>query len=174
MKQLATALSSILILGVTPALAAERAPNDAQIASIVHAANLVDIDAGMYAETQAKNPEVKKFAEEMVTDHSGVNRQAADLAKKLGVQPEMNPTADNLEKAGAKNLAHLKTLTGAAFDKAYIDHEVSYHQSVIDELDHTLIPSAKNAELKALLVKVRPAFVAHLEMAKKIESELKS
>jgi putative membrane protein len=43
----------------------------------------------------------------------------------------------------------------------YIDHEVAYHTAVIDAVDKTLIPGAQNAELKALLAKVRPAFVAH-------------
>jgi putative membrane protein len=64
----------------------------------------------------------------------------------------------------------LKTLKGAAFDKAYVDHEVAYHQQVIDALDKTLIPGATNDELKALLIKVRPAFVAHLEHAKRLQS----
>ena len=64
----------------------------------------------------------------------------------------------------------LKTLKGAAFDKAYVDHEVAYHQQVIDALDKTLIPGATNEELKALLIKVRPAFVAHLEHAKRLQS----
>jgi putative membrane protein len=64
-------------------------------------------------------------------------------------------------------------LSGAAFDKAYIDNEVAYHQAVLDAVDKTLIPSASNAELKALLVKVRPAFVAHLEHAKAIQSSLR-
>jgi len=66
----------------------------------------------------------------------------------------------------------LETLSGAAFDKAYIDHEVDYHEVVLNAMDATPIPSAKNAELKALLVKVRPAFVAHLDMAKQIQPEL--
>jgi putative membrane protein len=69
-------------------------------------------------------------------------------------------------------VASLKTLKGAAFDKAYIDHEVAYHQQVLDALDKTLIPNAQNAELKALLVKVRPAFVAHLDHAKQLQSSL--
>jgi putative membrane protein len=43
---------------------------------------------------------------------------------------------------------------------------------VLDAMDKTLIPSAQNAELKALLVKVRPAFVAHLDHAKQVQSEL--
>jgi putative membrane protein len=49
---------------------------------------------------------------------------------------------------------------------------VAYHESVLDALDKTLIPSAKNEELKALLVKVRPAFVAHLDHAKHLQAEL--
>jgi putative membrane protein len=101
-----------------------------------------------------------------------VNKSAKDLVKKLGVKPEDNPTAESLKKGGQENVAHLKTLKGDAFDKAYIEHEVAYHQQVLDAMDKTLIPSAQNAELKALLVKVRPAFVAHLEHAKKIQAEL--
>jgi putative membrane protein len=54
-----------------------------------------------------------------------------------------------------------------------VDNEVTYHQTVLDALDKTLIPNAKNEELKALLVKVRPAFVAHLEHAKQIQASLK-
>jgi putative membrane protein len=77
-----------------------------------------------------------------------------------------------LQKGGDDNLAALKKLSGAAFDQAYIDHEVAFHQAVLDALDKTLIPSAQNAELKALLVKVRPAFVAHLEHAKQLRASL--
>jgi putative membrane protein len=88
------------------------------------------------------------------------------------VTPETNPTSQSLQKGGYDNLASLKKLQGHAFDKAYIDHEVAYHQAVIDTIDKTLIPSAQNAELKALLVKVRPAFVAHLEHAKQLQTEL--
>jgi putative membrane protein len=91
---------------------------------------------------------------------------------KLKVTPEDNPTSQSLKSGGESNLAHLKTLKGAAFDKAYIDHEVTYHQQVLDAVDKTLIPNAKNEELKALLVKVRPAFVAHLEHAKMLQSSM--
>ena len=84
--------------------------------------------------------------------------------------PQDNPISQSLKSGGEKNLARLKTLEGTAFDKAYVDHEVAYHQQVIDALDKTLIPGATNAELKALLIKVRPAFVAHLEHAKHLQS----
>ena len=145
---------------------------DAQIASIVVTANQVDIDAGKVASSMAADPAVKKFAQLMITDHTGVNKSATALVTRLKVTPEANPTSQSLKSDGEKNVAHLKTLKSAAFDKAYIDHEVSYHQQVIDALDNTLIPGAKNEELKALLVKVRPAFVTHLEQAKQIQASL--
>jgi putative membrane protein len=108
----------------------------------------------------------------MVTDHSGVNKQAVALVTKLKVTPEDNPTSQSLKSGGAENVKNLEKLSGAAFDRAYVDHEVAYHQQVLDAIDKTLIPSAQNAELKSLLVSVRPAFVAHLEHAKGLQSSL--
>lgn len=152
--------------------AAAQGINDAQIASIVVTANQVDIDAGKLAAARATNAEVKKFGQTMASDHAGVNKQAVALAKKLGVKPEDNPTSKSLYDGGKTNVDKLKGLKGAAFDKAYIDNEVAYHTAVLDAVDKTLIPGAKNEELKALLVKVRPAFVAHLELAKSIQAKL--
>ena len=149
-----------------------QSPNDAQIASIVVTANQVDIDAGKLAASAAKNAEVRKFAQLMVTDHSGVNKSAVALVTKLKVTPEDNDTSRSLKAGGEKNVATLQGLKGAAFDTAYVDHEVAYHQAVLDAVDTTLIPNAKNDELKALLVKVRPAFVAHLEHAKHVQASL--
>jgi putative membrane protein len=169
----ALVVTAALVFATGGAWAQEGAPNDAQIAHIVVTANQVDIDAGKLAESKASNAEVKKFGEQMVKDHSAVNKQATALAKKLGVKPEDNPTSRSLAQGGRDNLAHLRELKkGAEFDKAYVDHEVAYHQAVIDALDKTLIPSAKNAELKDLLVKTRPAFVAHLDHAKMVQAKL--
>ena len=163
------ALASSLVL---PVAASAQGINDAQIASIVVTANQVDIDAGNFAKSRAANAQVKQFAQQMVTDHTGVNKQATALAAKLKVTPEDNPTSQSLKSGGETNITKLKTLKGAEFDKAYIDHEVEYHQAVLDAVDKTLIPGAKNQELKALLVKTRPAFVAHLEHAKHVQAEI--
>jgi len=147
-------------------------PTDAQIAHIVVTANQVDIDAGKLAESKGKSKDVKAFGKQMVTDHSGVNKQAVALVKKLKVTPEDNPTSKSLKAGGEENVKKLKGLKGAEFDKAYTDHEVAYHEQVLDAIDKTLVPNAKNEELKALIVKVRPAFVAHLDHAKTIQAKL--
>jgi len=168
-KLIALAAASLLLAG---GATRAQSPNDAQIAFIVVTANQVDIDAGKLAESKGSNAEVKAFGKQMVTDHSGVNKQAVALVTKLKVTPEDNATSQSLKSGGADNVKNLEKLSGAAFDKAYVDHEVAYHQQVLDAIDKTLIPSAQNAELKSLLVTVRPTFVAHLEHAKHLQATL--
>lgn len=174
MKTLVTCMAASLISLSAGAAWAQKStrPTDPQIAAIVDTANQVDIDAGKLAKSTSQSKDVQKFAQQMITDHTGVNKAASDLLTKLKVTPELSTTSEKLQKGGDENLDSLKKLQGHAFDKAYIDHEVAYHEAVIKMLDKTLIPSAQNAELKALLVKVRPAFEAHLAHAKTLQAEL--
>jgi putative membrane protein len=172
MKMFPVALAAAMALGMVGVRAQDAGPSDAQIAAIVVTANQVDIDAGKLAKSKSSSKEVKDFADRMVTDHTSVNKSAKDLVTKLHVTPESNSTSQSLQQGGEQNLANLKKLSGSAFDRAYIDHEVAYHQAVLDAVDKTLIPNAKNEELKALLVKVRPAFVAHLDHAKQIQASV--
>jgi putative membrane protein len=167
MKVFSVSMAVCLAIAAT---ASAQSLTDAQIASIVVTANQVDIDAGKLAEARAQDAKVKQFGQQMVSDHSNVNKQATALVTRLKVTPQDNPTSQSLKAGGETNVAHLEKLSGAAFDKAYVDHEVAYHQQVLDALDKTLIPNAKNEELKALLVKVRPAFVAHLAHAKMLQN----
>ena len=177
MKSSTGAFISALLFAAGGAIAQGAAPaagpTDPQIAHIVVTANAVDIDAGKLAETKGTNKDVKAFGKQMVTDHTGVNQQAVALVTKLKVTPEDNPTSQSLKTAGADNLKTLQELKGAQFDKAYIDHEVAYHVQVLEAIDKTLVPNARNDELKALIIKVRPAFVGHLEHAKTIQASLK-
>ncbi|MPV66219.1 DUF4142 domain-containing protein [Burkholderia sp. BE17] len=167
-----TVLCGALLAAGLPVYVQQTGPTDPQIAAIVVTANQVDIDAGKLAESKTQNKDVKAFAARMVQDHTGVNKAAVDLVTKLGVKPEENSTSTDLKHGGDANLQNLGKLDGARFDRAYVDHEVTYHEAVLDAINHTLIPSAKNSELKALLIKVEPAFVAHLEHARHLQSTL--
>ena len=169
MKFLITVAAGLLL---APVAASGQAIDDARIAAVVVTANQVDIDAGQFAYSRSTNDKVKEFAQLMVTDHTGVNKAATELVARLQVSPQASPTSEALKSGGEKHLAHLKTLKGAAFDRAYIDHEFTYHQQVIDALDTVLIPGATNTELKALLIKVRPAFIAHRDHAKRLQSTM--
>jgi putative membrane protein len=173
MKKCISAVSALALTAVfTVAHAQPKGPSDPQIAGIVVTANQIDVDAGKLAKSKSRNKEVKDFAQQMITDHTAVNRQAGALAKKLGVTPEDSGTSKSLKQGAADNIANLKKLKGAQFDKAYVEHEVAYHQAVLDAIDKVLIPSAQNAELKGLIVKVRPAIATHLEHAKHLQGTL--
>lgn len=145
---------------------------DPQVASVALTANSIDVDVAKIALSHTKNAEVRKFAESMVRDHSAVIKSATELATKLGVVPADNPTSESLKADATKVEKTLNGLSGAAFDKAYIDREVAYHEAVIGALDSELIPSTQNAEFKKFLENARPAFVAHLEHAKMVQKSL--
>ena len=146
---------------------------DPQIAHVAVTANSIDSAAGRMAKQKATAKGAKDFAQTMIDDHSAVNKQAVALAKKLKVTPEDNDVSKSLKSAADASTSNLQGKSGADFDKAYIDNEVTFHQNVLDALDKTLIPNTQNAELKALLTKVRPTVAAHLERAKSIQSSLK-
>ena len=149
-----------------------QAPNDAQIAHIAYTAGNIDIAAGKQALAMSHNKAVLDFANEMVRDHTAVNDQALALVKKLHVTPQDNPTSQALSKAAAAKLAQLSKLSGAAFDRAYVQNEVAYHKTVNGALHDTLIPNATNGELKSLLQTGLTLFTEHQKHAEHLAAEL--
>jgi len=149
-----------------------KGPTDPQIAGIVVAANQIDIDAGKHAKSKSKNKEVQEFAQRMITDHTAVNKQVHDLLTKLNATPASNPTSESMTQQGQEASTRLGALSGAAYDKAYIDNEVTFHQQVINAAQTQLAPAAQNPELKDLLQKTMPVLQSHLDMAKQIQSSL--
>ena len=146
--------------------------SDANIAAIVVGANKIDISAADIALQRSKNSEIRKFAQRMKIDHNAVLNSAVKLVTRLGVTPVNNGLVATLSKQSKEHEAKLKTLSGRAFDKSYIDHEVAYHKAVIGVIEDQLIPSAKNQELKDTLISVVPAFKAHLKHSEMIQSKL--
>ena len=146
--------------------------SDPEVAHVAVTANSIDIDLAKFAQTRTHNAGVKQFAQTMITDHSAVNAQAGALAKKLGVTPADNAVSQSLQSGAKEARAKLEPLHGAAFDRAYMDREVAYHQAVLDAIDKVLIPTTDNAELKQLLTDVRPAIATHLEHAKQLRGQL--
>jgi putative membrane protein len=135
--------------------------NDAQIAHIAYTAGVIDVTAGKQALAKSHDKAVRGFAQAMVRDHTAVNDQALALVKKLGVTPQDNATSQALNKGAAAELETLAALNGPAFDRAYLANEVAYHKTVNGALSATLIPNAKNGELKSLLQTGLKLFTEH-------------
>ncbi len=170
--RLSAGLATLCLLSA-PLLAQGAAkPTDPQIAHIAYTAGQLDIEAAKQALAKSKNKEVREFAEDMVRDHTEVNKQALALVKKLKVTPEDNDTSRSLTKQAATKRDELAKLNGAAFDKAYVANEVAYHKTVNGALESTLIPSANNAELKSLLQTGLKIFQGHEQHAEHVASDV--
>lgn len=156
-----------------PPPAAAPAPelDDPTIVAIFDAANTYDIETGGLAAEKSTNPEVKAMGENFVAAHTQVRQKGRELAAKLGVTPTA-PAENPLGDAHVAAMATLKSLSGAEFDRAWLDHEIAFHQAVIDAVNTTLLPALDNEEVKALVESVAPAFVAHMEGAKALRAKL--
>jgi len=166
-------VAAFVLAGVTMPANAADAPTDPQIAHIAYTAGAIDIEAAKQALKISKNAHVRAFANDMVRDHQAVNEKALALVKKLHVTPEDNDTSKALTKQADDERAKLAKLSGAAFDKAYVENEVAFHKTVDNALSTTLIPSSSNGELKKLLQTGLKIFEGHLKHAEHLASTLK-
>ena len=144
---------------------------DANIVALLDGANAADSSAGSVGAGKGSAADVKTFARNMMRDHHALRKAGQDLAKKLNVTPEM-PAGDNSAAAAQAWHDSLSAMAkGAAFDKAYIDHEVTYHVAVLNTAQAGLA-AAQNAELKDLITKAAPNIQAHLDHAKAIQAKM--
>jgi putative membrane protein len=167
------ALSALLAFGTAAASHDGPHINDAQIAHIAYTAGQIDIAAARQALGKSRNEQVRTFAQTMVRDHEAVNVQALALVKKLGVTPEANPTSAALSQGAAAKLSELARLDGAAFDRAYARNEAAFHGTVNGALQSTLIPNAKNGELKSLLETGLTLFREHQGHAEHLAEQIR-
>jgi putative membrane protein len=145
--------------------------SDPEVASVAVVANQIDINYAAIAKRKSKNADVINFAETMARDHKAVIGQAAALVKKLGVTPKDNAVSKKLMADAEKTKKVLRSKSGNAFDKAYVDNEVAYHKAVIDAVQNLLIPETENGELKQLLTDVLPALKEHLGHAEMLQKK---
>jgi putative membrane protein len=157
----------------TAAMPAPTGPmlTDANIAALLDEANMADSSHGKLASTKGTNADVKAFGVMMMNDHHALRKAGQDLVTKLGVTPTP-PANDSLPMKAQMTTDSLNALPkGAAWDKWYIDHEVTMHQDVLALIDQAL-GAAQNAELKDLLTKARPNIESHLRRAQEIQGKL--
>lgn len=168
---LATALGS-----AHPPTAVAQGPasklNDATIVAIFDAANTYDMETGSLAISKGHSKAVRDFGSMLVRDHRNVRTQGRELAKSLKVTP--TPPRDfALAKAHIAAMRSLRNAKGMAFDRAFLQHEVDFHNAVIDAVNSTLLPAIQNSQLKDFVTKVAPAFVAHRDKAQSLLNGLK-
>lgn len=155
------AATAALALTACSAIAGDEAMNDLEIAHSAYTAGEIDIRYAHLALAISDDPSVREFAETMIRDHSAVNDAAVALVEKLNVTPQDNELSQALVDGAAKKRAELGQLDGKAFDCAYAENELAYHQLVNRTVEENFIPSATVPDLKSLLSEALITFKVH-------------
>ena len=119
------------------------------------------------------NPEAKSFARFMIEEHTKNLNETKKISDDNKIAPVETDKVKNLRAEIEKELDKLKSLSGDALDKAYIDAMVKGHEDVLEEIDNFL----KENNILALqkhLEATRHHVIHHLELAQKIQKELQS
>ena len=142
------------------------AKSDASFLKKAAAGGVEEVELGRLAADKASDPDVKKFGQRMVDDHSRANDELMKLAQQKGVAV---PSA--LDAQGQKDKDKLSNLSGAQFDKAYMKMMVSDHKKDVAEFEK-MSRTAKDSDVRNFASSKVPTLKEHLEMAKVDNSKI--
>ena len=128
---------------------------------------MAEVELSRPAQTKAQNTDVKAFAQKMVQDHTNANTELKALAAKKNVT--LPTEMDAAHKAMAESMGKL---SGAEFDKAYVNAMVADHEKSV-ALFQSQADSGTDADAKAWAAKTLPNLKMHLEMIKDIQGKMK-
>src|SRR5215203_225189 len=129
--------------------------------------NRAEVDMGTLASTKAVNPSIKTFAQMMVTEHTQAQTDLEDVADDVNVN-----YGDTLSTEDKALKATLSRLSGEAFDKAYIQSQVTAHQKTLANFDAELA-SGSNAKVRSYATEYRPHIQMHLDSATAINTRIR-
>lgn len=145
--------------------------DDPTILGVIEYAHTAGLEAAEVAARQGHAAEVRELAQGFARAHTHARDEVRALGTRLHIRPVL-PDADPIPRAHAQAMTRLQGLQGSAFDKAWADHQVLFHQTLIERVRTSLIPSAGNQHLKGYLNRVLPALVVHLEEARALQERV--
>ncbi len=143
---------------------------DGGIAAILSAADQAEIQPSQLAQQRAQNAQVREFAQRMVTDHTALSDSLRALTQRQNITPQENALSRQLQAQTDSVRQRLQGLSGAEFDREYMQYMVQSHQMTLNTIDQRLLPSAQNPQLRtAIEQQVRPAVANHLRDAQQLQ-----
>jgi putative membrane protein len=148
--------------------------SDSEISAVVIALNTGEIQAGKLAMMRASATSVRNFANRMVTEHTAANDMLTTLLQTLMLAPVGNSVSENVMEMGMAELKELMKVSDSEFDVAYMKSQVEDHMTALMLIDSKLLPEADNPMLRAQLMVLRKAVMAHLDAAQAILDSLEA
>jgi len=124
-----------------------------------------EVELGRLAEQKGQSQDVKDFGKRMVTDHSKADQNLKEVAQKEGVT-----LPDRMDPESAALKQKLEKLSGAEFDKTYMNAMVKDHEKDIAEFKREA-SMAQNPQIKSFAEQTLPTLEEHLKLAKQIDSK---
>jgi len=128
---------------------------------------MMEVELGQIAQRNAQNQRVKNFGKMMVKDHTKANDELKALAAKKNITLPATLSADHQE-----HVDKLRKLTGADFDKHYMDMMTDDHKKDIDEFEKAS-KNSTDADIKAFATATLPVLRTHLDSAEAIKKAVK-
>jgi putative membrane protein len=128
--------------------------------------NLNEIKLSQLAEQKATDPAIKAFAHKMVVEHHKIGNSLKPFLEAWNVTP-----ATNLDDDGQKAYDKLSGLSGADFDKEYIDRMVSDHATALDDFTSEA-KDTKDAKFRSVVLRDKTMIAAHKNMAYDLKKKL--
>jgi len=128
---------------------------------------MAEVELGRLASTKAQNAQVKSFAQMMITDHSKANDELKSLATKKNISL---PTT--LDAKHQSTVQRMQGLSGAEFDRAYVDDMVDDHEADVQEFEKQSSDNP-DPDVKAFAAKTLPTLRKHLDAIKALQSKMK-
>jgi|GEM_PF-3684498 len=144
-----------------------KALTDNEFVTKAASSGLAEVAIGKLGQEKAKNADVKKFAERVVTDHSKANEELIRIAKDSGITVPDKPSAEH-----EQHVKHFSEGAARDFDKDFVNHMVNSHTKGVD-LFTKASKELKNEKLRGFAEKTLPTLKEHLEIAKKLQGQLK-
>lgn len=162
-----TATTDTTATGATGGTTSTVSPADKEWVSNAGMAGLAEVQMGNLALQNAQSADVKAFAQRMVTDHSKSNEELQQIATAKGLTLPAELAGEH--KAG---LDHLAGLSGAEFDKAYMQHMVGDHEKAVG-LFQNGSSGAQDPDIKNYATKNLPIIQEHAKLAQEVSAKVK-
>ncbi len=144
--------------------------SDGQIAGVLEAVNLNEVQQAHLAEEKAATPAVRNYASYLMNGHESAARQQAQVLDREGITPVESDLSRQLRHQSQDEERRLSQLQGQQFDDAYIQAQIQQHQAAIQMLDQKLIPNASDPAYRAYLEQLRGDLQQHLANALQLQS----
>jgi len=158
MRMTVSTIAAVALLATVPALAAVSGADKTFATEAAHG-GLAEVQMGQLALQKASSPEVKEFAQRMVTDHTQANQDLMQLAK-----AENLTLPTQLDPKHKSEMDRLSAMSGNAFDAAYMQHMVQDHKKTVADFQKQA-QSGSDPALKSFAQKYLPIIQQHLQMA---------